>query len=189
MKRRNDNHSPDLVIREITCSHQRSEFSNTILCNFSGWDQRIGEYVPIPDRLVEEVTFINICISNWGLIFFFLYTTLFWLLITGANHLSMVAFEDNAFLLQSMLSAFVFEKMKKLKKMACENEVSLIYSLKWVCCAMLLFNITEIFNPLLSSYSKNVAMHICHLRVACCTYMNKGFCLFVFVIHHEVNEL
>ena len=28
----------------------------------------------------------------------------------------MVAFEDNAFLLQSMLSAFVFEKMKKIEK-------------------------------------------------------------------------
>ena len=33
MKRRNDNHSPGLVIRELVpSSHQRSELSNTILC-------------------------------------------------------------------------------------------------------------------------------------------------------------
>ena len=43
------------------------------------------------------------------MIFFFLYTTLFWLLITGANHLSVVSFEDNPFLLQRLLSALVFE--------------------------------------------------------------------------------
>ena len=37
VKRRNDNHSPGLVIRELVpSSHQRSELSNTILCIFSG---------------------------------------------------------------------------------------------------------------------------------------------------------
>ena len=37
MKRRNDNHSPGPVIRELVpSSHQRSELSNTILCIFSG---------------------------------------------------------------------------------------------------------------------------------------------------------
>ena len=37
VKRRNDNHSPGPVIRELVpSSHQRSEFSNTILCIFSG---------------------------------------------------------------------------------------------------------------------------------------------------------
>ena len=68
MKRRNDNHSPGPVIRELVpSSHQRSELSNTILCIFSGWDQRIGEGIPIPDSLGEEVTFINICIGNGSL--------------------------------------------------------------------------------------------------------------------------
>ena len=37
VKRRNDNHSPGPVIRELVpSSHQRSELSNTILCFFSG---------------------------------------------------------------------------------------------------------------------------------------------------------
>ena len=68
VKRRNDNHSPGPVIRELVpSSHQRSELSNTILCIFSRWDQRIGEGVPIPDSLGEEATFINICISNGSL--------------------------------------------------------------------------------------------------------------------------
>ena len=30
----------------VPCSHQRSEFSNTILCIFSRWDRRIGEGNP-----------------------------------------------------------------------------------------------------------------------------------------------
>ena len=69
-KRWNDNHSPGPVIRELVpSSHQRSELSNTILCIFSGWDQRIGEGIPIPDSLGEEATFINICIGNWSLKF------------------------------------------------------------------------------------------------------------------------
>ena len=52
VKRRNDNHSPGPVIRELVLSsRQRSELSNTILCIFSGWDQRIGEGIPIPDSL------------------------------------------------------------------------------------------------------------------------------------------
>ena len=37
VKRRNDNHSPGPVIRELVpSSHQRSELSNAILCIFSG---------------------------------------------------------------------------------------------------------------------------------------------------------
>ena len=37
VKRRNDDHSPGPVIRELVpSSHQRSELSNTILCIFSG---------------------------------------------------------------------------------------------------------------------------------------------------------
>ena len=44
-------------------THQRSELSNTILCIFSGWDQRIGEGIPIPDSLGEEATFI--CIRSY----------------------------------------------------------------------------------------------------------------------------
>ena len=37
VKRRNDNHKPGPVIRELVpSSHQRSELSNTILCIFSG---------------------------------------------------------------------------------------------------------------------------------------------------------
>ena len=68
VKRRNDNHSPGPVIRELVpSSHQRSELSNTILCIFSGWYQRIGEGIPIPDSLGEEATFINICIGNGSL--------------------------------------------------------------------------------------------------------------------------
>ena len=68
VKRRNDNHSPGPVIRELVPSfHQRSELSNTILCIFSWWDQRIGEDIPIPDSPGEEATFINICISNESL--------------------------------------------------------------------------------------------------------------------------
>ena len=68
VKRRNDNHSPGPVIRELVpSSHQRSELSNTILCIFSGSDQRIGEGIPIPDSLGEEATFINICIGNGSL--------------------------------------------------------------------------------------------------------------------------
>ena len=68
VKRRNDNHSPGPVIRELVpSSHQRSELSNTILCIFSGWDQRIGEGIPIPDSLGKEATFINICIGNGSL--------------------------------------------------------------------------------------------------------------------------
>ena len=68
VKRRNDNHSPGPVIRELVpSSHQRSELSNTILCIFSRWDQRVGEGIPIPDSLGEEATFINICISNGSL--------------------------------------------------------------------------------------------------------------------------
>ena len=68
VKRRNDNHSAGPVIRELVpSSHQRSELSNTILCIFSGWDQRIGEGIPIPDSLGEEATFINICIGNGSL--------------------------------------------------------------------------------------------------------------------------
>ena len=36
VKRRNDNHSPGPVIRELVpSSHQRSELSNTIVCIFS----------------------------------------------------------------------------------------------------------------------------------------------------------
>ena len=67
VKRRNDNHSPGPVIRELVpSSHQRSELSNTILCIFSGY-QRIGEGIPIPDSLGEEATFINICIGNGSL--------------------------------------------------------------------------------------------------------------------------
>ena len=67
-KRRNDNHSPGPVIRELVpSSYQRSELSNTILCIFSSWDQRIEEGIPIPDSLGEEATFINICISNGNL--------------------------------------------------------------------------------------------------------------------------
>ena len=59
MKRRNNNHSPGPVIRELVpSSHQRSELSNTIMCIFSGRDQRIGEGIPIPDSLGEENTFI-----------------------------------------------------------------------------------------------------------------------------------
>ena len=68
VKRRNDNHSTGPVIRELVpSSHQRSELSNTILCIFSGWDQRIGEGIPIPDSLGEEATFINIWIGNGSL--------------------------------------------------------------------------------------------------------------------------
>ena len=68
VKRRNDNHSPGPVIRELVpISLQRSELSNTILCIFSGWDQRIGKGIPIPDSLGEEATFINICIGNGSL--------------------------------------------------------------------------------------------------------------------------
>ena len=68
VKRRNDSHSPGPVIRELVpSSHQRSELRNTILCIFSGWDQRIGEGIPIPDSLGEETTFINICIGNGSL--------------------------------------------------------------------------------------------------------------------------
>ena len=68
MKRRNDNHPPRPVIRELVpSSHQRSELGNTILCIFSGQDQRIGEGIPIPDSLGEEATFINICIGNGSL--------------------------------------------------------------------------------------------------------------------------
>ena len=66
VKHRNDNHSPGPVIRELVpSSHQRSELSNTILCIFSRWDQRIGEGIPIPDSLGEEAIFINICIAMW----------------------------------------------------------------------------------------------------------------------------
>ena len=61
VKRRNDNHSLGPVIRELVpSSHQRSELSNTILCIFSRWDQRIGEGIPIPDSLGKEATFINV---------------------------------------------------------------------------------------------------------------------------------
>ena len=68
VKRRNDNHSRGPAIRELVpSSHQRSEFSNTIHCIFSRWDQGIGEGIPIPDSLGEEATFINICISNGSL--------------------------------------------------------------------------------------------------------------------------
>ena len=68
VKRRNDYHSPGPVIRELVpSSHQRSELSNTILCIFSEWDQRIGEGIPIPDSLGVEATFINICIGNGSL--------------------------------------------------------------------------------------------------------------------------
>ena len=68
VKLRNDNHSPGPVIRELVpSSHQKSELSNTILCIFSRWDQRIGEGIPIPDSPGEEATFIAICISNGSL--------------------------------------------------------------------------------------------------------------------------
>ena len=68
VKRRNENHSPGPVIRELVpSSHQRSELNNTILCIFSRWDQRIGEGIPISDSLGEEATFIKICISNGSL--------------------------------------------------------------------------------------------------------------------------
>ena len=43
------------------------------------------------------------------MIFFFLIHSTISILITGANNLSVVSFEDNVLLLQSMLSAFVFE--------------------------------------------------------------------------------
>ena len=39
----------------VPSSHQRSEFSNTILCIFSRWDQKIGEDIPIPDSLGEDI--------------------------------------------------------------------------------------------------------------------------------------
>ena len=70
VKRRNDIHSPGPVIRELVpSSHQRSELSNTILCIFSRWDQRIGEGIPIPDSPGEEATFINICKGNYVIIY------------------------------------------------------------------------------------------------------------------------
>ena len=66
VKHRNDNHSPGP--RELVpSSHQRSELSNKILRIFSRCDQRIEEGIPIPDSLGEEVTFINIYISNGSL--------------------------------------------------------------------------------------------------------------------------
>ena len=68
VKRRNDNHSPGPVIRELVpISHQRSELSSTVLCIFSRRDQRIGEGIPILVSLGEEATFINIRISNGSL--------------------------------------------------------------------------------------------------------------------------
>ena len=48
----------------VPSSHQRSEFSNTILFNVSRWDQSFGKDIPIPDSLGEAATVINICISS-----------------------------------------------------------------------------------------------------------------------------
>ena len=56
VKRRNDNHSPGPVIRELVpSSHQRSELSNPILCIFSDEIRESGR------------AFINICTGNGSL--------------------------------------------------------------------------------------------------------------------------
>ena len=68
VKRRNDNHSPGPVIRELVpSSHQRSELSNTILCIFSRWDRESGRAFQSLIVWGEEATFINVCISNGSL--------------------------------------------------------------------------------------------------------------------------
>ena len=57
----------DLWLGNLSLALTREVNSNTILCIFSRWDQRIGEGIPIPDSRGEEATFINICISNGSL--------------------------------------------------------------------------------------------------------------------------
>ena len=57
----------DLWLGNESLALTREVNSNTILCIFSGWDQRIGEGIPIPYSLGEEATFINICIGNGSL--------------------------------------------------------------------------------------------------------------------------
>ena len=74
VKRRNDNHSPGPVIRELVpSSHQRSELSNTIFCIFSRWDQRIGESMrfcditklKLPDFMIWQNQISDITESLW----------------------------------------------------------------------------------------------------------------------------
>ena len=74
VKRRNENHSPGPVIRELVPnSHQRSELSNKILCIFSGWDQRIGEGIPIPDSNSTSLRNRNVWMFPWFTYWCFLF--------------------------------------------------------------------------------------------------------------------
>ena len=110
MKRRNDNHSPGPVIRELVpSSHQRSELSNTILCIFSGWDQRIGEGIPIPDSLGEEATFINI--NNVNFVFFYHDPQSIWF-ITWQQNMKEVLIADSSFSFNSFC-----DQLKNFKKL------------------------------------------------------------------------
>ena len=51
----------------VPSSHQRSELSHTILCNFVRGNQRIRKGISIPNSLREEAVFISICASNGSL--------------------------------------------------------------------------------------------------------------------------
>ena len=65
MKRRNDNHSPGTVIRDISpYSLAFTREVNLATQSSATSADEIGEDIPIPDSLGEEATFINICISN-----------------------------------------------------------------------------------------------------------------------------
>ena len=63
----NDNHSPGPGPgpgRLVSSSHQRSEFSNTILCTFSRGGKEVWKCIPIPNGLGEKTTLMNISIST-----------------------------------------------------------------------------------------------------------------------------
>ena len=65
--RQNDNHSPGPG-RLVAISHQRTEFSDTILGTFCRGDKRVWKCIPIPNGLGEKATLINISVSNGDLI-------------------------------------------------------------------------------------------------------------------------
>ena len=81
-------------------SHQGSECSNTILCSFKRWDQRIREGIPIPDSLREEATLYPLELINQHIFAFCSFTQVMgkmyiiksclvnWVLLTWTSGLS-----------------------------------------------------------------------------------------------------
>ena len=108
-------------------------------------------------------------------IFFFLFTTLFWLLITVTNLLPVVPFEDNPLLFQSifMINQVVFEIIGRWKWVI----INLLP--KRVCCAMLLLYNTLLTISIHGAWKGSTPSTIgsracCHINLRRVVFINTG---------------